>query len=144
MQIYIGSDHAGYALKESLKQYLGDLGHMVEDMGAYALNHADDYPDFITPVAVAISQTTGTMGIILGGSGEGEAMCANKVEGVRAAVFYGGSMDIVRLAREHNDANIISLGARFVQEGEAHEAVKLFISTAFTGEERHVRRIGKF
>ena len=144
MQIYIGSDHAGYELKESLKAYLGDLGHSVVDEGAFALNEGDDYPDFIRPVAAAVAANAGSFGIVLGGSGEGEAMCANRTVGARAAAYYGGVMEIVRLAREHNDANILSLGARFIKEDEAKEAVKLFLDTAFTGEERHVRRLGKY
>ena len=143
MKIYIGSDHAGYELKEKLKVFLGGLSYKVEDKGSFAYDPADDYPDFITPVAEAVSKEEGSFGIVLGASGEGEEMDANKVEGIRAAEFYGGNMEIVKLAREHNDANILSLGARFVSEDEAKEAVKIFLETPFSGEERHKRRIEK-
>lgn len=143
MTIHIGTDHAGFALKESLKTYLKELGHDVVDHGAFAFNEGDDYPDFITPTAEAVGVDPQSMGIILGGSGEGEAMDANKVQDVRATVYYGGDLEIVRLGREHNDANILSLGARFVSGDEARQAVKLFLETPFSGEERHERRIDK-
>lgn len=150
MTIHIGTDHAGFALKESLKTYLQELGHNVVDHGAFAFNEGDDYPDFITPVAKAVSaaEKDGNLsracrGIVLGGSGEGEAMDANKVQDVRATVYYGGDLEIVKIGREHNDANILSLGARFVSEDEAKQAVKLFLETPFSGEERHERRINK-
>ncbi|MEI6660229.1 MAG: RpiB/LacA/LacB family sugar-phosphate isomerase [bacterium] len=143
MNIYIGSDHAGYSLKNKLKAYLEDFGYLVEDKGAYSLDEKDDYPDFIIPVAEAVAQDKESMGIILGGSGEGEEMAANKVHGIRACEYYGGNLEIVRLARMHNDANVLSLGARFVSEDEAKEAVRIFIETPFSGDERHVRRIDK-
>lgn len=142
MKIYIGSDHAGYELKEKLKEFLGWLGYTVEDKGAFHYDPEDDYPDYISPVAAAVAQDGG-FGIVIGGSGQGEAIDANKVEGVRAAEFYGGPIDIVKLAREHNDVNILSLGARFVGEAEAKEAVQLFLETPFSGDERHIRRINK-
>ena len=144
MQLYIGSDHAGYEFKELLKAHLEALGHSIEDKGAFALNERDDYPDFIRPVAEAVEETPGSMGIVLGGSGQGEAMCANRMPGIRAAVYYGGSSDLVQLAREHNDANILSIGARFATPEEAVTAVDLFIATPFSNEVRHVRRLGKF
>ncbi len=144
MKIFIGSDHAGYELKEKLKVFLGSLGHVVEDKGAFSLNPADDYPDFITPVAEAVARDSESMGIILGGSGEGEAMDANRIEGVRACEFYGGDMEVVKVCREHNDANVLSLGARFIDEEEAKEALKLFLETKFSGDERHERRLNKF
>ncbi len=144
MQVYIGSDHAGYATKESLKEYLLELGHSVEDMGAFSHDENDDYPDFVTPVAEAVADNADAIGIIFGGSGEGEAMCANRVRGVRATAYYGGNEEIVRLGREHNDANVLSLGARFMSVAEATEAVDLFIHTDFSGDERHARRIAKF
>ena len=144
MQIFIGSDHAGYEMKESLREYLLEIGHSVEDMGAFSHDDNDDYPDFITPVAEAVADNADSIGIILGGSGEGEAMCANRISGVRATAYYGGNEEIVRLAREHNDANILSLGARFMSVAEATEAVDLFIHTDFSREQRHIRRIEKF
>ncbi len=143
MKIYLGTDHAGFKLKEKIKKYLTDLNYLVEDMGALKLDETDDYPDFIRPVAEVVAKEDEAFGIIFGGSGQGEAICANKVNGIRAAVFYGGGMDIVRLMREHNNANILSLGARFLNEDEAREAVKLFLEIKFTFDERHVRRINK-
>ncbi len=160
MKIYIGADHAGYELKEKLKIYLEGLGHVPEDKGAHQLDANDDYPDFVKEVSKAVGYGGGSMGIVLGGSGQGEAMCANKVLDVRCAVFYGGiravgavdvagkastdPYEIVRLAREHNNANILSLGVRFMTEDEAKEAVRIFIETPFSEDPRHVRRLGKF
>lgn len=143
MKIFIGSDHAGFMLKEVLKDYLKELVFDVQDLGAYEYKEADDYPDFVTPVAEAVLQDENSFGIVLGGSGEGEAIDANRYEGVRAIEYYGGNLEIVKLGREHNDANILSLGARFVSEDEAKEAVKLFLETPFSSDERHIRRINK-
>jgi ribose 5-phosphate isomerase B len=136
MNIYIGSDHAGYELKKKIKAYLEDSGYLVEDKGA-------DYPDFIIPVAEAIAKDKESMGIVIGGSGEGEEISANKVDGVRAMEYYGGNLEVVRISREHNDTNILSLGARFVTDDEAKEAVRIFLETKFSGDARHVRRINK-
>ena len=143
MRIFIGSDHAGFEIKGILLPFLRVLGHEVEDMGAHTLNLLDDYPDFIHPVAEAVAKDSSARGIILGGSGQGEAMCANRVKGARAAVYYGGPFDIAVLSREHNDANILSLGARFIDEDEAKEVVRVWLETAFSGDERHARRIQK-
>lgn len=156
MKIYIGTDHAGYALKEELKGYLPGLGlgYELTDLGSFGFNPEDDYPDFVGKVAEEVAQNPQSMGIVIGGSGQGEAMCANRVKGIRAFTFYGpkemlktdgaDAFEIVKLAREHNNANIISLGARFMTLDEAKFAVELFLSTAFPGEERHQRRINKF
>jgi len=143
MKIFIGSDHAGFLLKEKIKIYLKELGYEVEDKGAFSLDNNDDYPDFIVPVAKAVCSDPRSFGIVLGGSGQGEAMSANKIDGVRATEYYGGDLEIVKISREHNDANILSLGARFVTEDEAKEAVQLFLETKFSGDERHIRRINK-
>ena len=143
MNIYIGSDHAGFGLKEELCAYISSLGHLVIDKGPYELNASDDYPDYIFPVAEAVAGDEGSLGIVLGYSGQGEAMCANRVRGVRAALYAGGDTEIVLLAREHNNANVLSLGSRFVTSISAKEAVRLFLETEFTREERHVRRITK-
>ncbi|MCK9345015.1 MAG: RpiB/LacA/LacB family sugar-phosphate isomerase [Candidatus Pacebacteria bacterium] len=143
MRIFIGTDHAGFELKEALVPFLRELGHDVEDMGAHTFEALDDYPDFIRPVAEAVANDLESRGIILGGSGQGEAMCANRVKGIRAAVYYGGPFDIAVLSREHNDANILSLGARFVTEDETREVVRVWLETAFSGEEKHARRIAK-
>jgi ribose 5-phosphate isomerase B len=143
MNIHIATDHAGFDLKESLKKYLIDNGHHVTDHGAFSYDAGDDYPDFITPCAQAVANDKQSLGIILGGSGQGEQIVANKIPGVRAIEYYGGNLEIVKLGREHNDANILSLGARFVSLDEAIAATELFISTQFSGDERHVRRINK-
>jgi ribose 5-phosphate isomerase B len=146
--IYIAADHAGVDLKEVLKKYIAEeLGREVEDMGAFEKNEEDDYPDFVIPAAqkVALRQVEGdhdTVGIVIGGSGQGEAIAANKVHGIRAVVYYGGNTKIGKLARQHNNANVLSLGARFVSEKEAKEVVKLWLETEFEGE-RHERRIQK-
>ncbi|MDP3733312.1 MAG: RpiB/LacA/LacB family sugar-phosphate isomerase [Candidatus Daviesbacteria bacterium] len=140
--IYLASDHAGFELKEKVKEFLEKEGYEVEDCGAYELNPVDDYPDFISKAAEAVSKDPESKAIIFGGSGQGEAIVANKFSNVRAAVFYGNA-DMVSLTREHNDANILSLGARFLTEDEVFEAVKLWLETPFTEEERHVRRIEK-
>ncbi|MFA5934044.1 MAG: RpiB/LacA/LacB family sugar-phosphate isomerase [Candidatus Paceibacterota bacterium] len=160
MKLYIASDHAGYDLKETLKNYLGELKYELEDFGPFVFDANDDYPDFIKLAAGAVSRNLeGSMGIVLGGGGQGEAIVCNRFKGVRAAVFYGPrqavsrvdisgreSIDVyeqIRLAREHNDANILSLAARFVTPEEAKEAVKIFLDTKFSGDERHARRIKK-
>ncbi len=143
MKIYFGTDHAGFELKNLLLAFVRDeLGYEVVDCGAYEYNGEDDYPEFIRNAALKVAHdTSGGRGIVLGGSGNGEVMVANKVSGVRAAHYHGGNLDIVRLAREHNDANILSLGGRFMEEEEAKEAVRIFLTTEFSNDERHVRRI---
>ncbi len=160
MKIYIGTDHAGYEIKEKLKPFLLELGNEVIDKGPFSYDKDDDYPDLIKPVAEAVANDAGSYGIILGGSGQGEAMVANRVAGVRAAVFYGlalakGAIDvngaestdpyeIVKLSRIHNNANILSLSSRFLSEDEIKNAIKIFLETKFPGEERNIRRINKF
>lgn len=144
MKIYFATDHAGFELKEKIIAYVQTLGHEVVDCGALELNPGDDYPEFIRPASHAVSQSPhDTRAIIFGGSGQGEAMTANRFSNVRATVFYGGSLDIIRLSREHNDANVLSIGARFVSVADAQEAVALWLSTPFQEEERHVRRIAQ-
>lgn len=159
MKIYIGSDHAGFKLKEKLFAMLVEEGYEVVDKGAFKYDETDDYPDFVEAVAKEVSYANASqtnadgtrnnaekeevMGIILGGSGQGEAIDANRFPHVRAAEYYGGPLEIVKLSREHNNANILSLGARFITEEEAKEAVKLWLTTPFSGDERHVRRINK-
>lgn len=145
MKIYIGTDHAGYEMKEKLASYIEkELGETVADMGAHQEDTNDDYPDFISLVAKEVSdQPNAARGIIMGGSGQGEAIVANRYPNVRAAVYYGGPLEIVKFSREHNNANILSLGARFLDLDLAKQAVKLWLDTAFTEEERHVRRLRK-
>lgn len=141
MKLILGSDHGGFALKERIKLALKDKGYVIEDMGAMVHDPADDYPNFVEPVARAVSEDPGSSrGIIFGGSGQGEAMLANRFKNVRAALFYGGPMEIVELSRTHNDSNILSLGGRFLNEAEAHAAIDLWLDTKFDGG-RHARRI---
>jgi ribose 5-phosphate isomerase B len=142
MKVVLASDHAGFELKKALVEFLQLLGHEAVDMGPHTYDEQDDYPDFILPLAHEVANH-GYVGVIIGGSGEGEAMAANRVPGVRAAVYYGGNLDIINLMREHNDANVLSLGARFMGSGDAEDALRIFLDTAFSGDERHVRRIGK-
>lgn len=145
--IHIGSDHAGFDLKNEIVRFLEQQHYEVIDHGAYELDPEDDFPDFILPVAVSVAEDPNSRGIILGGSGQGEAMVANRVLGVRATVFYGEPIDseesIIELSRQHNDANVLSLGARFLTDEEALEAVELWLETSFSEEERHMRRIAK-
>lgn len=159
MKIYLGADHAGYELKEKIKTFLIGLDYKIEDFGAFEYEIDDDYPDFVTPVAEATvrdQKEAGltSMGIVFGGSGQGEAMCANKIKGVRAGVYYGKSknqtdingnnLDIISSMRKHNNANVLSIGARFVDEKEAQDVVKIFLETEFSDKQRHVQRISKF
>ncbi|MEN9913238.1 MAG: hypothetical protein RLY66_646 [Candidatus Parcubacteria bacterium] len=143
--IILAADHAGFALKESIKSFLQGKGMTVLDVGAHELVEGDDYPTYMAAAALKVAEDMKgeTKAIIFGGSGQGEAMVANRFPGVRAVVWYGGSEEIVKLSREHNDANILSIGARFVNEGEAQKAVELWLATSFSGDERHQRRIGQ-
>ena len=142
MKIHLATDHAGLELKEKVKLYLSDLDYEVIDHGAYEYDALDDYPDFIFPCANAVSNDPESKGIILGGSGQGEAMAANRVKGVRAAVFYNGPDEIIKLSRQHNNANILSLGARFMSIEEMYKVIEVWLSTDFESG-RHQRRIEK-
>ena len=160
MKIYLAGDHAGFRLKSALLEHLPVLGHEVEDLGPLTLDPEDDYPDFVTPLAHRLANETDAIGIVCAGSGQGEAMCANRIPGVRATVFYGKTeanapldsegghtedgFDIIRLSRRHNNANLLSIGARFVSPEVADEAVRIFISTEFDASSRHARRLSKF
>lgn len=143
MTVYFATDHAGFALKEVLVTYVRDvLGFSVFDCGAHDFNDQDDYPEFVKRAGKAVSEDPASVrAIILGGSGQGEAMVANRFPYVRATVYYGGPREIITLSREHNDANVLSLGARFLSEDEAKEVVALWLQTEFSHDERHVRRI---
>lgn len=143
MKIYLGGDHAGFELKAKIFNHLKDGGYEVEDLGPHEYMEDDDYPDFVKLVAERISGNKEDLGIIFGKSGQGEAMVANRFKGVRAIVYYGKELEIIRLGREHNNANVLSLGAHFMDEEEAIFAVDLWLSTAFSGEEKHLRRINK-
>lgn len=143
MTVYFATDHAGFALKEVLVTYVRDvLGFSVFDCGAHDFNDQDDYPEFMKRAGKAVSENPASVrAIILGGSGQGEAMVANRFPYVRATVYYGGPREIITLSREHNDANVLSLGSRFLSEEEAKEVVALWLQTEFSHDERHVRRI---
>ena len=139
MRVYLGSDHAGFELKSHLIEHLPDLGHEPFDCGAYVFDPLDDYP---APCITAASRTVadpGSLGVVIGGSGNGEQIAANKVRGVRAALAWND--ETARLARQHNDANVISIGARDHPTDDAVRFVEIFLSTPFSQEERHARRI---
>lgn len=151
MKIFVGSDHAGFGLKSHLITFLQELGYEVVDKGAFEYNELDDYPDFVAPVAREVAKHPNEdRGVIFGGSGQGEAMCANRFKHVRAAVYYGNRESIVdepesilKRTRQHNDANILSLGARYITLDEMKEAVKEWLETPFSTDEKHARRINK-
>ena len=142
MKIFLATDHAGFELKEFIKSHLNALNHEVEDCGALEMDPLDDYPDFIIPAAEKVAKDPNSRGIIMGGSGQGEAIAANRIKGVRAVVFYDGPMDIVKLSRTHNNANILSFGARFINQEKAADAVDLWLNESFEGG-RHKIRIDK-
>ena len=139
--IVLATDHAGFELKEHVKRFLIKKGYDIKDFGALEYDGLDDYPDFILPAAKYISEHK-LIGIIFGGSGQGEAMAANRINGIRAAVFYNGPDEIVKLSRLHNNANILSIGARFVNNQEVEKVIELWLSTDFE-EGRHEKRINK-
>ena len=142
MKIHLATDHAGLELKNSIKDYLINKGNEVVDHGAYEYDALDDYPDFIFPCARAVASDPLSRGIILGGSGQGEAMAANRIKGIRAAVFYNGPIDILKLSREHNNANVLSIGARFMSEDEIRSVLDVWLNEPFSGG-RHQKRIDK-
>jgi ribose 5-phosphate isomerase B len=139
VRVYLGSDHAGFELKQQLVGHLTALGHEPVDCGPPAYDPDDDYPPYVLLAASRVANDPGSAGIVLGGSGNGEAIAANKMRGVRCALAF--SDDTARLAREHNDANVLSLGARMYDEETAKRYVELFLSTPFSGADRHQRRI---
>ncbi len=158
MKVYFAADHAGFDLKNILINFVrGDLGFDTEDCGSFEKDPNDDYPEIVASACRSIvrdiEEGIECKGIILGASGQGEAMAANRFKNVRAAVYYGPaghqtdegglSLDMLASIRGHNDSNVLSLGARFISEEEAKQAVKAWLASPFTGDERHVRRIGK-
>lgn len=142
VMIYLAADHAGFELKEEIKKVLLDMGREIKDMGALKFVDKDDYPDYVIPAAKKVAENEENRGIVFGWSGQGEAIAANKVKGIRTAVYYGGSLESVRLSRFHNNSNILSLGARFLTKEEAVDAVKLWLDTEFEGG-RHEKRLSK-
>lgn len=140
MRIHIGSDHAGLELKTILINHLTAQGHEVTDHGPFEYDAVDDYPVFCIPTAQAVAADPESLGIVLGGSGNGEQMAANKVRGIRAALVW--SVEIATLAREHNNANVISIGGRMHSPEVCKELIDTFIATPFSYDERHMRRIG--
>src|SRR5579872_4595802 len=159
MKIFLASDHAGFNLKESVKSYLTKKGDEVIDCGALSYDPDDDYVGFMAKAAIEVSKDKSAKGIIFGGSGQAEAMVANKIDGIRCALFYGkvkpslavdvtgkesdDPYEMIRLTREHNDSNMISIAARFVDFDVCNEAIDLWLSTPFSFDQRHVRRIEK-
>ena len=139
MRVHIATDHAAFELKNYLVDRLREEGYDVVDHGAHSYDAQDDYPGLIIPAAEAVVAEPGTLGIVLGGSGNGEQIAANKVTGVRAAL--ANNVELAKLAREHNDANVISLGGRMQSLEESYAIVEAFLTTPFSGEERHQRRI---
>ncbi len=142
--IYLATDHRGFKLKEKIKIWLSDWDYDYQDMGAFEYNQDDDYPDFIALAAEKVSgDPERSKAIVLGASGQGEAMVANKYKNVRAIVFYGDNEEIITLSRQHNDANVLSLGASFLNEENAQDMIKLWLDTPFSGDARHKRRLDK-
>ncbi|CAB5002208.1 MAG: ribose-5-phosphate isomerase [Actinobacteria bacterium] len=141
MRIHIGSDHAGLELKGALVEYLESKGHSVIDHGPHQFDALDDYPDFCIPAAAATVADPLSLGIVLGGSGNGEQIAANKVKGVRAALAW--SVETAKLAKEHNNANVVGIGGRMHSIDECKAIIDAFIETPFSNDERHIRRINK-
>jgi ribose 5-phosphate isomerase B len=139
MRVYLGSDHAGFELKQAIIEHLRGAGHEPVDCGAFVYDAEDDYPAFCIAAAEKTVADPGSLGIVIGGSGNGEQIAANKVKGVRAALAW--STETAQLSREHNDANVISIGARMHSEQDATGFVDIFLATDYSGQERHTRRI---
>jgi len=141
MRVYIGADHAGFQLKQEMVRRLTEAGHDVQDVGAATLDPEDDYSPYCLNAGARVVADPGSLGVVIGGSGNGEQIAANKVPGVRAALVW--NRDTARLAREHNDANVVAIGARMHSVDDACNLVTMFLGTAFSGSGRHVRRIAE-
>jgi ribose 5-phosphate isomerase B len=139
MRVHLGSDHAGFELKAAIVVRLAELGHEAVDHGPAEYDAVDDYPPFVLRAAEATAGEPGSLGVVLGGSGNGEAIAANKVAGIRCALAW--SVETAQLGREHNDANVVSLGARMHDEATALSILEAFLATDYSGEQRHTRRI---
>lgn len=159
MIVYLGTDHSGLHIKDEVKKFLEEGGYHVEDCGAYEYDRDDDYPDFIGKAAQGVSQDLESVGFVFGGSGQGEQMTANKYKGIRCALFYSTAravseidisgnvsedpFEIIKLTRQHNHANMLSFGVRFLNKEAIFKAVETFLNTPYSEDERHVRRIKK-
>ncbi len=141
MRVYLGSDHAGFELKTCLIEWLTEAGHEPVDCGPHAYSADDDYPPYVMRAAHGVTGDPGSLGIVIGGSGNGEQIAANKIPGIRAAVAW--TDETAQLARQHNDANVLSLGARMYTTDEAVGFAKVFVATPFSGESRHARRLAE-
>ena len=141
MRVYLGSDHAGFELKQHLVNHLSKQGHEVVDIGPRVYDAEDDYPPFCLATGAKVVADPGSLGIVIGGSGNGEQIAANKIAGVRAALAW--KVEVAQLARQHNDANVLSLGAREHTLDEAASFADAFLATPFSGNERHARRIAE-
>ena len=141
MRVHLATDHAGLEFKDALTEHLAALGFDVVDHGAYVYDAEDDYPEFCIAAAQAVAAEPGSLGVVFGGSGNGEQIAANKVHGVRAALAW--SVETAKLAREHNDANVIGIGARQHSQTEAFAIIDAFLTTEFSNAERHTRRIAQ-
>ena len=141
MRIHIGSDHAGLELKNELLAHLVNNGHDVTDHGPYEYDALDDYPDFCIPAAQAVAKDPTSLGVVIGGSGNGEQISANKVKGIRAVLAW--SIETAKLGKEHNNANVVSIGGRMHTIDQCKEIIDAFIATPFSNDERHIRRINK-
>jgi ribose 5-phosphate isomerase B len=141
-RIHLATDHAGFEMKEFVREALLELGYEVIDHGAYDYDAEDDFPDFVTPAALAVAQEfeMASRGVIFGGSGQGEAMAANRIAGARAIAYYQFNPEIIKLSREHNDANILSIGARFISNEEAIESILFWLEIPFSENEKYQRR----
>jgi ribose 5-phosphate isomerase B len=141
MRLHIGSDHAGLELKNELLAHLVNNGHDVTDHGPYEYDALDDYPDFCIPAAQAVAKDPTSLGVVIGGSGNGEQISANKVKGIRAVLAW--SIETAKLGKEHNNANVVSIGGRMHSIDQCKEIIDAFIATPFSNDERHIRRINK-
>lgn len=143
--LFLATDHRGFALKEKIKTWLTEWSLEFVDCGAMSLNPDDDYPDYVAIAAAKVAQDPiNNRAIVLGGNGQGEAMVANRHPGVRAAVFYAANDEVVKMTREHDASNVLSLGASFISDDDAKHAIKLWFDTPFSEEPRHVRRLAKY
>ena len=143
MRVFLATDHAGFETKEAVRTRLVAEEYTVDDLGARTFDPIDDYPAYMHSLALQVSRDSGSMGIAFGGSGQGEAIVLNRQSGIRAIVYPAANVELIVLGREHNNANVLPIGARFLSVEEVWEAVDLFLRTPFPGDSRHVRRLGQ-